>query len=1454
MSDVKHTAEYLSAKQTAFAERMAAKKSEARPMDSTKALRRGAVQSAFVLEEVLDATELTTDSEVEGFLENCVPVKTSSGSVRWRLNDSAKSAALQSLIQQPEEIEDALEFVRKIEPTRASMAEGFLQGKLAAVDELSLAELQIASELNSAITTEGHKYDALELSGALNRATLLESFRRVIGGQFVGRGSELGMMEDYVKHGHLETGPEEYRPLLIHGPGGMGKSSLISQFLLTKICDTQPPRMPFAYLDFDRRVLSIEYPGTLLDDVLRQLALFYPDLRSDLQSLRDSWQQRLRTDGSTKKSSKSTFSTARATSNFIRDFSSLIHELGLLRDQPLLLLLDTFEEVQGRSRDYIAEVGRFLSDLDDALGHGSGLRVIISGRIEIAEEHFRTHEHVLDCLDEPASESFLQALGVDAGLTGRIVKQVRGVPLTLRLASKLVLESQDDLLARGDLKSLHPVWDKLRDDQIQGMIYRRYLDQIHDPDVRRLAHPGLVLRRVTPAIIERVLCEPCKIKLTDAATESEHRTKDEIFDALSREVSLVSQDVGRVLKHRPEVRRAMLSLITVDQPEQVKSIHEAAVEFYESIDSPTLSERAEEIYHRLQLNQNEETISGRWMAGVEIELGDCLSELPYESSLVLAARLGQDSALEAVATPGFKGLDQRSWESYAIRKAETSLKMNTPEEALRVLAERSERLPASRLFLLETELQCLAGNWVEMVQTAREGLDSASAAGNMELTNELVLKLVQSLRLNADFDEALDTIAATRRLVPEAEESSALLYHLTLDCGEIEVARLQGSEPLEGTKTKAAERLNHLCTKRYHGAAQVCRRAAGLLEQSSPGVVSEVLSTYGLQTGGMNEPRIRSLAHAFATWEQSISPDQLTLAEFFGTQPKGSGDWFSLDPESEHLLAEAVSSSFSDASELAKFSRKHLKIELHEVAAANSSFDHIIHKYLEHLARRDLLTKFVTRAKKEHPPIAAFSMQINQSPNTAEAVWDAAVRRFATDRINLNARLGQAIARFSPSAETGTAFASYFRIPDESEVLAPLYSQLLLALDDNQLEQVAQRVLGLNVLGRKDKARATLTKAYELGKIEELLAAAAESKATPTVAGHSPEQKAKHIDISAGEGAAWGQLHRALLDAFPSRRDIDELVANLKTDSAPFVSDESTLAEALERIIQDLNGRFELDHLVDTALTLRPQSALLADFAIRRGVRNTIYNSNSEVSTTGSALERMLDSDRGFKSPQEFVQRLAHVSNTVCRISIKDRSIFTGLLVGSNFILTAFHAVKELSEGEASPHDVRVVFDYRTDGKEPATPAEYQLEESDWLYARDEYLDFAIIQVNGTPADDEIGNQERGFLPIAESGPNPRLVYQRHSGAVVLQHPEGGPLNIAMSPEAGIELKDSQIRYRADTKPGSSGAPVLSADVELIGMHLGYHAMSNENFGVPISMIRDSLQSTGHWDGLVQRN
>lgn len=190
----------------------------------------------------------------------------------------------------------------------------------------------------------------------------------------------------------------------------------------------------------------------------------------------------------------------------------------------------------------------------------------------------------------------------------------------------------DRLLA--DLRTVHAVGPYLaiKAGETRALVFKRILEHIRDVEVGHLAFPGLVVRRVTPDVIRYVLAGPSGVDVPDDARAQE------LFDAWSREVQLLSWAPDGSLVHRPDIRRAALPLLLRDRPHTAMQIHSAAVTYYQT--RSDVSSRAEELYHRLFLADSTESLDQRWQRGVEPYLAMSLDDLPPVSQVYLASRLG----------------------------------------------------------------------------------------------------------------------------------------------------------------------------------------------------------------------------------------------------------------------------------------------------------------------------------------------------------------------------------------------------------------------------------------------------------------------------------------------------------------------------------------------------------------------------------------------------------------------------------------------------------------------------------------------------------------------------------------------------------------------------------------------------------------------------------------------
>ncbi|MGD8624869.1 MAG: effector-associated domain EAD1-containing protein, partial [Anaerolineae bacterium] len=711
---------------------------------------------------------------------------------------------------------------------------------------------------------------AEEVRHRLEWARLLKPMHYLAGENFCGRAGELDQLRDYVgvlpPSSRVESifrtvrqilSLKEKPPLLVWGPGGIGKSTLIAYFILEHAEAGDDYRFPFAYIDFDRPDVLAQEPATILVEAIRQLGLQYPVARELSQLVRQYWLREIsqaRADTSMLKSSSYVQQVAPAAisdhSPLLDDMYKILERVGE-HDKPFLLVLDTFEQVQHRSAGFISDLWGMLDELQSRIPQ---LRTVIAGRAPV--EAFHTQDLRLGDLDREAGEEFLKLHGIDdPALARQIVRQIGGNPLSLELAVQVIAREGAGRRGIRDLGGWKRLRLQLEEMSIQGYLYRRLLGYIPDKDVRKLAHPGLVLRRVTPDLIREVLAGPCGVEVADEAGARQ------LFDRLKQEVTLVTTEADGALRHRSDVRRIMLDALRHDEPLKVIDIHRRAAAYYH--DQEGTRARAEEIYHLLFLEVEPARIGALWEPGVEAYLYPALEEVPERNRPLLAFYLGQIEA-----PPDWADADLETWESRIETRVRELVEGGQWQRALDLLSEREERTAGSRLYLAEA--QALAGleRWTEARQVALKGLYTVSQGDDEG-------QLLALLRLSARIDEALGYHEQALEMLARAEDlidADETLDHLEMTLARLRLYRQAPPEEkavVDKARRRAAELADRVPPAELAGDRHRLRDLAIEVGPSHPRVLRQVL--------GMQQPRSLStaqrqaLAGALAAWDTVAS-------------------------------------------------------------------------------------------------------------------------------------------------------------------------------------------------------------------------------------------------------------------------------------------------------------------------------------------------------------------------------------------------------------------------------------------------------------------------------------------------------------------------------------------------------------------------------------------------------
>ncbi|MBN9519919.1 trypsin-like peptidase domain-containing protein [bacterium] len=233
--------------------------------------------------------------------------------------------------------------------------------------------------------------------------------------------------------------------------------------------------------------------------------------------------------------------------------------------------------------------------------------------------------------------------------------------------------------------------------------------------------------------------------------------------------------------------------------------------------------------------------------------------------------------------------------------------------------------------------------------------------------------------------------------------------------------------------------------------------------------------------------------------------------------------------------------------------------------------------------------------------------------------------------------------------------------------------------------------------------------------------------------------------------------------------------------------------------------------------------------------------------------------------------QMTQVEGRVCRVEINGNPAGTGFLVGPDAVLTNYHVLESVLTGDTPATKVACRFDYKLLAEKskveglvvPLHPTEWSLDNSPYSPAEKtrtpdtppptgDQLDYALVRLAervGEKAFTPKGGAEaqtRGWLSL----PTTPTAFTKDMPLMIVQHPDGGPLKLAVDTESVIgEVADGlRVRYRTNTEPGSSGAPVFDLTWNLVALHhLGDPAADlppTYNQGIPLNKIRDRVAKT----------
>lgn len=175
-----------------------------------------------------------------------------------------------------------------------------------------------------------------------------------------------------------------------------------------------------------------------------------------------------------------------------------------------------------------------------------------------------------------------------------------------------------------------------------------------------------------------------------------------------------------------------------------------------------------------------------------------------------------------------------------------------------------------------------------------------------------------------------------------------------------------------------------------------------------------------------------------------------------------------------------------------------------------------------------------------------------------------------------------------------------------------------------------------------------------------------------------------------------------------------------------------------------------------------------------------------------------------------FLARGITRSRSVCRLVTRfpaGNGSGTGFRVGQDHLLTNHHVLFDHRNNNAPATMVEAWFNYEDD--EMGSPKEItQIVCDASTVVGEESDDWALVRV-GTLMSDEFP-----ILPLTDAA-----VPMINERVYIIQHPAGGPKQIAFQHNLVRAVTHDVLQYWTDTDLGSSGSPVFDEDWRVVGLH-----------------------------------